>query len=33
MGSDIVAQVHIEAVAIRLFEFADGEDRAAKFDR
>lgn len=33
MSSDVVAQVHIEDVALRLFKHADEQDRAARFDR
>ena len=33
MSSDVVAQVHIEEVALRLFKFADGQDQAANFNR
>ena len=33
VNSDVVGQVHIENVALKLFEFADTEDRAARFSR
>ena len=33
IGNDVVAQSHIEDVALRLFDFADKEDRAASFHR
>ena len=33
VSSDVVGQAHIETVALRLFEFADAEDRAARFTR
>lgn len=32
-NSDDIAQSHIEEVAFRLFDHADQQDRAAKFDR
>ena len=31
--SDVVGQAHIETVALRLFEFADTEDRNARFSK
>lgn len=33
LGNDVVAQAHIEEVALRLFEVADNEDRAARFHK
>lgn len=33
LSSDVVAQAHIEDVALKLFEFADNEDRAARFHK
>ncbi len=33
MGNDVVAQAHIEEVALRLFDFADKEDRSARFHK
>ena len=31
--SEVVGQAHVETVALKLFEFADSEDRAARFSR
>ena len=33
VNNDVVGQAHIETVALKLFEFADTEDRAARFTR
>jgi len=33
LGNDVVAQAHIEEVALRLFEMADNEDRAGHFHK
>lgn len=33
LTSDVVAQAHIEEVGLKLFDYADKEDRAAKFHR
>ena len=33
VGNDVVGQAHIETVALRLFEFADTEDRNARFSK
>ena len=33
LTNDVVAQAHIEEVALRLFEVADNEDRAAHFNK
>lgn len=33
LTSDIVAQAHIEEVGLKLFEFADQQDRNAKFHK
>ncbi len=33
MSNDVVAQAHIEEVALRLFDFADEQDRKQNFDR
>ena len=33
ISNDVVAQAHIETVALKLFEFADNEDRSAHFNR
>lgn len=31
MGNDIVAQLHVENAALKLFNYADSEDRNARF--
>jgi len=31
MSSDVVAQVHVENEAMKLFNFADNEDRNGRF--
>lgn len=31
MSDDVVAQVHVENVAMKLFNFADNEDRNGRF--
>ena len=33
LSSDLVAQAHLEEVGLKLFEFADGEDRKANFHK
>lgn len=33
LTSDIVAQAHVESVGLKLFEFADEQDRDAKFHK
>ena len=33
VSNDIVAQAHLENYAIKLFSWADAEDRAAHFDK
>ena len=33
LSSDVVAQAHIEEVALRLFDFADMKDRGGNFGR
>lgn len=33
LKSELVAQAHIEEVGLRLFDYADKEDRAANFHR
>ena len=33
VASDIVGQAHVETVALKLFEFADTEDRNARFSK
>lgn len=33
VSSDVVGQAHIETVALKLFEFADSEDRNARFSK
>ena len=33
VASDVVGQAHIETVALKLFEFADTEDRNARFSK
>lgn len=33
MTSEVVAQAHIEDAALRLFDFADKEDRASRFHK
>ena len=33
LTSDVVAQAHIEAVGLKLFGYADKEDREARFNR
>lgn len=31
--NEVVGQAHIETVALKLFDFADAEDRAARFSK
>ena len=33
ISNEVVGQAHIETVALKLFEFADNEDRSARFNR
>lgn len=33
MNNDVVAQAHIEETALKLFDYADGEDRAGRFNK
>ena len=33
LSSDLVAQAHLEEVGLKLFEFADSEDRKANFHK
>ena len=33
LQSDLVAQAHIEEVGLKLFDYANGEDRAARFTK
>lgn len=33
VSNDIVGQAHVEEVALKLFDFADAEDRAARFTK
>ena len=33
VNNEVVGQAHIETVALKLFDFADAEDRNARFSR
>lgn len=33
LHSEVVAQSHVEAVGLKLFDYADTEDRAARFTK
>lgn len=33
LSSDIVGQAHVESVGLKIFEFADQQDREAKFHK
>ena len=33
LKSEVVAQAHVEAVGLKLFEYADSEDRKANFHK
>ena len=33
IGNDVVGQAHVEAIALRMFQAADSQDRDGKFSR